>query len=170
MKKITVLTITVIIITFFSTKAMAQTETTDAGAKILTAMTITEGTSMHFGTMTVPSTIAEVDLAVGGTVTIASGTLTLLAQAPTSHAAAYDITGDANATYTIILPTNGNISITNGFMSIPVTDFICSYGSLTSTLNGTGNDNFTVGATLQLGMFQTAGTYTGTFDVSVTYN
>ena len=157
-------------IAFFSNNAMAQSETADCGAKILTAMAITETADMHFGTMTVPSTVAEVDLAVGGTVSIASGTLTLLAQTPTAHAAAYDITGDAAATYAITLPTNGTVSITEGATPMQVIDFICSYGGLTSTLDGSGDDNFTVGATLQLADAQPAGTYTGTFDVSVAYN
>jgi len=170
MKKIIITIITITLLAFFSVSAIAQTENTDTGAKILAAMTITESADMHFGTMTVPSTMAEVDLAVGGTVSIASGTLTLLSQTPTSHAAAYDITGDANATYAITLPANGNVSITNGFFPMPVTDFICSYGGLTSTLDGSGDDNFTVGATLKLSMSQSAGTYTGTFDVSVAYN
>jgi len=170
MKKITITMLAIAMIAFFANDAMAQTETTDAGAKILAAMTITESADMHFGTMTVPSTIAEVDLAVGGSVTIASGTLTLLAQAPTSHAAAYDITGDANATYAITLPTNGSVTITEGATPMPVIDFVCSYGALTSTLDGSGDDNFTVGATLQLANAQPAGVYTGTFDVSVAYN
>jgi len=169
MKKIIITIITIILLAFFSVSAIAQTENTDTGAKILAAMTITESADMHFGTMTVPSTFAEVDLAVGGTVSIANGTLNLLAQAPTSHAAAYNITGDANATYRITLPTNGSVSLTDGFSQIQVKDFVCSYGGLITTLDGTGNSSFTVGATIQLGMSQPAGIYSGTFDVSVSY-
>jgi len=151
----------------FTTNVTAQTsENTDVGAKILTAMTIVESADMHFGTMTVPSGTAEVDLAVGGTVSTL-GALTLLSQAPTSQAAAYDVTGDANATYTVTLPTNGTVSITDGTTPMQVIDF------LTSTivaLDGSGDGSFTVGATLQLADAQPAGTYTGTFDVSVAYN
>jgi len=168
-KKITITMLTIVILAFFSVDAMAQTENTDAGAKILVGMTITEGTSMHFGTMTVPSTIAEVDLAVGGDVSIASGTLTLLAQAPTSKAADYYISGDNDATYVITLPTNGTVSITDGSNPMQVIDFISSVGT-TSTLDFSGMDYFSVGATLQLANAQPAGTYTGTFDVSVAYN
>ena len=172
MKKVTIIIITIAIamIALISNSAIAQSETADCGAKILVAMTITKDADMHFGTMTVPSTIAEVDLAVGGTVSIASGTLTLLAQAPTSEAGAFIISGDSGATYAITLPANGVVTITEGTTPMPVIDFVCSYGSLTSTLDGFGMDYLTVGATLQLANAQPAGTYTGTFDVSVAYN
>ncbi len=168
--KFLVFIVAIAMVAFLSNNAMAQSETTDAGAKILTAMTITETADMHFGTMTVPTEISEVDLAVGGTVSVASGTLTLLAQTPTSHAAAYDITGDVSASYAITLPENGVVTITEGATPIPVKDFICSYGDKTSSLDGSGDDNFTVGATIVLADAQPAGTYIGTFDVSVDYN
>ena len=67
------------------------------------------------------------------------------------------------------MPTNGTVSITEGSTPMQVIDFLCSAGA-TSTFDGSGDDNFTVGATLQLAINQPAGTYTGTFDVSVAYN
>jgi spore coat protein U-like protein len=41
---------------------------------------------------------------------------------------------------------------------------------LTGTLDGTGADSFTVGGTLSVIAAQVAGTYAGTFDVTVAYN
>ena len=143
---------------------------TDVGTKILGAITIAESSDMHFGTMTVPTENAEVDLAVDGTVSVITDAVTLLSQAPTSHAAAYSVTGDPNATYAITLPANGLIQIiSEGIYTMSVIDFISSVGA-TSTLGSSGDDVFTVGATIQLTDAQHAGTYIGTFDVSVAYN
>lgn len=160
----------IVMVAGFSTSLMAQTENTAVGAKILTAMTITESAPMHFGTMTVPTAATTVVLATDGTVTVGSGTTTLLAQAPISTAAAYDITGDVSATYAITI--DASTTITNGTPAedMTVDNFVCSYAGLTSTLDAGGADNFTVGATLNLVDAQPAGTYAGTFDVTVAYN
>ena len=40
----------------------------------------------------------------------------------------------------------------------------------TPSLSGGGSDTFNVGATLNVGATQAAGTYSGTFDVTVNYN
>jgi hypothetical protein len=168
MKKLNLLFAAFFMVASFSTSLMAQTENTAVGAKILTAMTITETSAMHFGTMTVPTGATTVILATAGTVTVGSGATTLLAQAPTSTAAAYDITGDVNATYAITI--DASTIITNGTDNMTVNNFVCSYAGLTSTLSALGADNFTVGATLNMIDAQPAGTYTGTFDVTVAYN
>jgi hypothetical protein len=168
MKKLIMLFATIFIVASFSINVMAQTENTAVGAKILTAMTIQETAPMHFGTMTVPTTAATVVLATDGSVSVGSGTITLLAQAPTSTAAAYDIAGDPNATYAITI--DASTTITNGTDNMTVDNFVCSYAGLTSTLDGSGLDVFTVGATLNLIDAQPAGTYAGTFDVTVVYN
>jgi hypothetical protein len=170
MKKLILIFAAIVMVAGFSANVMAQTETNTVGAKILTAMTIQETAPMHFGTMTVPTTLATVVLATDGSVSVGSGTITLLAQAPTSTAAAYDITGDFNATYAITI--DASTTITNGTPAedMTVDNFVCSYAGLTSTLSAGGLDAFTVGATLNLANAQPAGTYAGTFDVTVAYN
>jgi len=42
--------------------------------------------------------------------------------------------------------------------------------AITSTLNGTGTDSFTVGGTLTIATSQLPGIYAGAFNVSVDYN
>lgn len=170
MKRLNILFATIIMVTGLSVGAMAQTENTAVGAKILTAMTITETAPMHFGTMTVPTGATTVVLATDGTVTVGSGTTTLLAQAPISTAAAYDITGDVSATYAITIDASSIITNGTPAEDMTVNTFVCSYAGLTSTLDAGGADNFTVGATLNLVDAQPAGTYAGTFDVTVAYN
>ena len=170
MKKSKMIFATIVMVAGFSASVMAQTENTAVGAKILTAMTITETSAMHFGTMTVPTGATTVVLATAGTVSVGSGATILLAQAPVSTAAAYEITGDLNATYAITI--DASTIITNGTPAedMTVSSFTCSYGGLTSSLDASGDDDFTIGATLTLGDAQPAGTYAGTFDVTVAYN
>ncbi len=173
MKKAILIFSAIVMIAGLSTKTMAQaTQTTSAGAKIVKALTISEvvaSAGLHFGTMTVPSTAATVILAPAGTVSIGTGTITLLAQAPTAHAASYNVTGDNLATYTITLPS-ANVTLTSGANTMTVNTFTCSYGTNASTFSASGTDSFTVGAKLNLASGQVAGTYSGSFDVTVAYN
>ncbi len=169
MKKTLKVCAAIAIVAGLSNTVNAQTVTTTVGAKIVEAITLTETSPMHFGTMTVPSTAATVILATDGTRTN-TGTVTLLAQAPVATAAGYTVTGSNDATYAITLP--GSIFIGNGVPAnnMVVDNFTCTYPTLVSSLGIAGTDFFFLGATLNLASGQATGTYSGTFDVSVAYN
>jgi len=171
MKKSMIIFAAIILMAGLTSTLMAQsTATTNASAKILTALTITNTVPLNFGTMTVPTAATTVTVDPYGTRTSA-GNITLLAQAPIFTSAAYSVTGDAGATYTITLP--GSIYITGTtwpWTAMPVNGFTTSKTGNASTLGTGGTDSFTLGATLNLASGQAAGTYTGTFDVSVAYN
>ena len=88
----------------------------------------------------------------------------------TVTAAHFNVTGANNFTYTITLPavattvtSGGNTMTVNAFTSTP---------SGTGTLSGAGAQTIDVGATLNVGISQAAGTYvSGTpFTVTVNYN
>ena len=85
----------------------------------------------------------------------------------TVTAAVFEVSGNGNAIYIITLPASA--TVTSGANSMTVDKFK-SNPLGTGTLDATGNDSFTVGATLNVGASQVAGTYTGTFSVSVDYN
>jgi hypothetical protein len=169
MKKLFMLSIAIVMMASFSIRLVAQ-ETNDVAAKILQAMTITATAGLHFGTMTVPVAADSVIVTPLNIRSNPGGHLTLLNQIPVSSAAAYDITGDNNATYQIFLPDNLTVTVISGGNHMDVVDFTCSYAGLTSTLSGTGTDAFTVGAKLKLDNGQPAGLYEGEFDVNVIYN
>ena len=156
-------------IMLMATGLMAQnTETTTAGAKIVSALTVSnDGVyGLHFGTMSIPATAATVTVPPTGART-STGTITLLGQAPTYAAAGYTLTGDGNSTFTITLPSSA-VNLTSGANSMTVTNFLSSIGTSGALTSGTGA--FTVGGTLNLANGQAAGTYAGTFNVSVAYN
>lgn len=167
----------IILLAGLNLNLMAQnTENTAVAANIVTAISLTEVSSLHFGTMTIPTGDVSVVLS---TATVRTATvpanITLLAQAPVAQNAAYTVAGTANATYTITLPANGTVTINDGGVNnMDVNDFVAESASdgagTTGTLDGLGADSFVIGATLELTNGQAPGLYSGTFDVTVNYN
>ena len=144
--------------------AHAATGTANASAVILTPISITKNVDLAFGDV-------YPDAAAAGTVTVdAAGTRSAggaAALGATAGAAAqFAVSGEASAAYTITLPAAA-VTLTSGADTMTV-DAFSTDG--TGTLDGTGNENINVGATLNVGVNQPAGTYSGTFDVTVNYN
>ena len=85
-------------------------------------------------------------------------------------ASEWEVTGVPNAPYTVTLPANNTVTVTNGTENMIVTSFNRTSGSNDLSLDGAGVGRFNVGATLLVNANQPAGDYTGTFNVSVNYN
>ncbi|NVN93910.1 MAG: DUF4402 domain-containing protein [Bacteroidetes bacterium] len=178
MKK-SIIIIAVILVASFTSNLFAQntaTATSPTAAKIVETIAIGPGVTgldLNFGTMSKPSTIATVTVPNGGGARTFTGTITLLNQNPAHKAASYATTGDPSAYYTITLPGTIQVTYTNGSVSesMDVDNFKCSKPDLGNVqFDGTGHDNFTVGATLNLAANQAAGSYTGSYPVTVAYN
>lgn len=159
-----ILAISVIMIAF-SAGVFAQATAT-ATAVIVAPISISRTADMSFGNI-----IASVG---GGTVVLVpAGTRTLTGVtspsiAGTVTAASFTVTGVSGATYSITLP--GSHTINSGTNSMTVNAF-SSNPSGTGTLTG-GSEVLNVGATLNVGLAQPAGTYTNAagFTVTVNYN
>jgi hypothetical protein len=174
MKKVLILFAVVVMITGYSTKVMAQaTENTAAAAKIVTPLSITETSSLHFGTMAIlagsPGTCVLSTMGIR----TQTGGVNLSVQAPTASNAAYNVSGAINTTYGITLPST--ITVTSGASNMTINALLARTASagvngLTGTLSASGTDNFTIGGTLNVAAGQVTGIYTGTFDVTVAYN
>jgi hypothetical protein len=174
MKKVLILFVAVSMIAGYSTKVMAQaTENTAAAAKIVTPLSITETSSLHFGTMAVlAGTPGTCVLSTQGARTQTGG-VNLSIQAPSASNAAYNVAGAVNTTYAITLPAT--ITVTSGAESMTINSILARTVSagvdgLTGTLSASGSDSFTVGGTLNVSAGQVTGVYNGTFDVTVAYN
>lgn len=167
----------ILMIAGFSNKVMAQaTKNTAAGAVIITPISITETSALHFGVMAVlAGTPGTAVLSTQG-VRTATGGVNLSAQTPAATNAAYDVTGQASTTYAITLPATITVTETVGGLETMTIDNLlartasAAADGLTGTLDGGGADDFTVGGTLNVPAAQLAGTYAGTFDVTVAYN
>jgi hypothetical protein len=151
----------------YSATSFAGTVTADATANVLEPLGITVGTNiMDFGDVAADPVVATtVVLDPAGTTSSNDGAS--VSGAPT--AGDFDVTGEANAFYDITLPANDTVILTGtGGPDMFVQDFTADLGT-TGQLDGTGAGSFTVGATLELGINQGAGTYDGTYDVTVNY-
>ncbi|MEZ7500541.1 DUF4402 domain-containing protein [Flavobacterium sp. Arc3] len=133
-------------------------------------VSILKNTDMNFGTISVSSRAGSVVLSTSGSRT-SSGGIFLPAFTGTVSAAQFIVSGEPNYTYAITLPTDfllyesgvGPASmIVNAFTSIP-----SATGSLTA-----GTETVFVGATVNAGASQTAGSYTNAagLEVIVNYN
>jgi len=170
MKKITILVSLVALFTIASLTVNAQVSATaTATGTIVTPIAIANSGNMNFGNVAVSGIAGTVILTPAGTRTKGGG-VTLPAVPGTVTAAHFAVTGTSNYTYSITLPLTAT-TVTSGSNTMTVTAFT-STPTTTGTLSGTGTQTIDVGATLNVGANQAAGTYvSGTpFSVTVNYN
>ena len=149
---------------FFGSAAQAADATSSATAKVVVPITVSNTAPLAFGSFSAGS---------GGTIMIGTDGArsktagVVLLNASTGAAAAFAVNGESNATYTITLPTT--VQVADGGNTMSLGSFV-SNPSGTGTLSGSGAQTINVGATLTVADGQTAGNYTGSFNVSVEYN
>jgi len=152
--------------------------TANASVTILSPLSITPtGLGMNFGNVVSSSTLGTVVLTSSGDRTVTGGAGTM-GQAGSVSAATFDVTGQKDATYSIALPLLATLNQESGTLGVAmtVTAFTSSLtaSALPLVWNGVmgtaGTGTFNVGGTLNVGMNQAAGLYTGTFPVLLAYN
>jgi spore coat protein U-like protein len=85
-------------------------------------------------------------------------------------AAQFTVSGDPNATYTIQLPGNDVVSLTESGNGMFVNNFTSTPSGAGGQLGAGGSQALSVGGTLNVGSDQAPGSYSGTFSVTVSYN
>lgn len=112
----------------------------------------------------------------GGTVTVSPGGArsatggVILLSSGSGSAASFRVSGDPGLTYDIVLPPDGRVQLANGTgQTMPVNSFTSNPAGA-GQLDLSGAQTVTVGATLTVGAGQVAGSYSGSFDVTVDYN
>jgi hypothetical protein len=172
MKKINSLII--IIIVAATTGAMAQeSATATSSATIVAPIGISKAVDMNFGNVATNDAGGTVVLTTGGTTSSTSG-VTLPGDTGgntgTITAAAFDVTGEGNYTYSITLPDGDEITLEDGDGSNTMTvDNFVSDPSDSGQLT-TSAETISVGAILNVDGGQAAGTYTNETDLTVTVN
>ncbi|MEC9489506.1 MAG: DUF4402 domain-containing protein [Halanaerobiales bacterium] len=143
----------------------------DVYAEVLEAFDVTnlEGEDLDFGTLA-----AAADS--GGTIIVDAGdtgtgsTANIPYHDGVFQAAGFEITGgysgETSINYSIELPTSVTIDNNNG-ASMIVDNFTSDLTSNEGIISG-GSDTFYVGATLNVGAAQETGSYSGSFEVTVT--
>jgi len=143
--------------------AAAATADADAGAKIIAPLEISRTADLYFGTIAPSTTVGDkVAVAADGSRQCGPALTCLTAD---HTAAAFAVTGEADAFYTISLPNQINIVNAKG-TAMKVSDFT---GSKAKGQLLNGEDSFTVGGTLEVAARQEAGQYKGSFTVAVEY-
>lgn len=151
----------------FSAASYAQS---NASATIVTPISIAVSDHMNFGNVNASGTLGTVVLSTAG-VRSATGGVTLPTTTGTVSAANFIVSGQANFTYSITLPSSVTITRVSGSETMTVETFT-SNPATTGTIGGGGTQALSVGATLKVGASQVPGSYTSgaTFDVTVAYN
>jgi hypothetical protein len=164
-------------------QASATASAVPATARIYAPITITVtayhgGTGLSFGDIIPGVAAGTLRLDPVADARTATGVTTAATSSMAVHAAQFTVGGQANAAYAITLPTTA-VTLTSGGNNMTATLFTASVngGATTAaTASPAGNTGggasqaFTVGATLNVGANQVGGDYTGSFNVTVTYN
>ncbi len=138
-------------------------DTTNVTITIAAPISISNTANLDFGTMVTTGTAGTVTVTPAGA--RSSVDVDLLGGVPA--AAAFDVTGEGNANYSITVPSSTTLSSGGDTMTV---DTFTDDAGASPRLPGGGSETFNVGATLNVGATQAAGTYSGTFSVTVNYN
>jgi hypothetical protein len=147
----------------YSSAASAATVTANAAANVITPLAISETNGINFGDVSVGTTGGTVVLDTAGNRTV-TGDAEAVAGG-TVLSGTYSVTGEGTKAYSIAFPLTATIS--SGGNNMTVNGFNHDAGA-NPALTG-GSDTFNVGATLNIGASQPAGTYTGTYTLTVDY-
>lgn len=134
-------------------------------------ISIIQDTDMNFGNIAVSSVTGTVLLSASGSRTPSGGVI-LPSFSGTVTSAQFTVTGVPSYTYVITLPTTNFTLFKSGIgPATMVVNYFTSIPSATGVLP-TGTQTVFVGATLNVGASQSAGSYTNTtgFQVTVNYN
>ena len=147
----------------FSATATAATVTATGNAKVLAPLTLNLGAAMEFGDVAGDSTRTSTIVLGTDGMTTAGPFAAVFSSGATDSAGGFIVTGVPTATYSVTLPP----SITLGGAGSMTVDNLTH--DSTGVLNGAGGATFNVGGTLQIGIAQAVGAYTGTYLVEVNY-
>lgn len=161
MKKLNVLA-AVSVAALIAAPTYAVTADSSAGAEIIAPLQISNTAALYFGTIAPSLTAADTVVVSPAGAKSCGAELTCLTADHT--AAAFSVSGEADQSYSITLPSS--VAISNGTQSMNVDGFT---GSKANGTLVSGADTFTVGGTLNVAANQAAGEYTGTFTVTVEY-
>lgn len=173
--KMTKMIAAALVLSVISFNASAQAiATATASATIVSPISLAKNVDMNFGNLSVASF-------AGGTVTLdpsvaatrtasGGGGLSLPAISGTVSAAKFTVSGQANFTYAITLPSSAALSGPGAPMLASA--FTSSITGGIGTLDGAGTQVFYVGADLDVAAAQAPGVYTtsGAFLIGVNYN
>jgi spore coat protein U-like protein len=153
----------------------AASATTTSTATVIEPIAITKAADLVFGDFA-PGAGGDVTVATNGSRTATGAILSTAGATPT--AAKFDVTGNADSTYSISTSAAASLSdsaTTPNTMALTVFSDLTGGGATTGevssgTLSTGGTQSIYLGGKLTVGATQVAGTYTGDVTVTVEYN
>lgn len=137
-----------------------------AGAAV-PAQTLGNTSALSFGSFTAGA---------GGSITVSpagtrmkTGSVILVSQGAGASAAQFTVSGTPGASFSISLPVDGSVFLSDGAAGSMALNGFTSSPSGSGVLSGGGTQQVNVGATLTVGNAQAAGSYSGSFNVTVNY-
>ena len=180
MKKILIIFSVLCMMAVFTTKVMAQVTLTgnNAGATLVSALTITNTTPLNFGRIAIPAIAGSVTMSTAGLRTPTG--CTIVTTGTPSTVALFTVGGTADAFYTLTLPTSITVSTTGTGVNTMIIDNImvnvnstgeAAYTVPISTpkLSSGGVSTFLMAGKLNFADSQLLGVYAGTYTVIVDY-
>ena len=144
-----------------------STATASTTAVLVTPISITKTTDMHFGTVAASGTSGTVvlDYADGR---VATGGASLPAGSTLQRTAVFAVLGEGTSGFAITIPSAA-ITLTGSVSgTMTVNNFVCDLGASSALVGGA--KTLKVKATLNVNAGQVAGTYTNASDLFVTVN
>ncbi len=141
--------------------------TGSANATIIQPISIVAVNALRFGNMARPTATGTVTVSTSGALTTTGGMVgnTAIAQGSSGpQAGTFRVSGDPGRQFFVTLPTSATVTKTGGSMTIN----LFTVGALTGS--PTGTLDIAVGGTLTVSAAQAVGTYTGTYQVTASYN
>lgn len=145
----------------------SSTLTGSATATIIQPISIVATNPLRFGVLAQPTTAGTVTVSTSGAVTTTGGMAgnNAIAQGSSApRAGTFRVSGDPGRQFFVNLPTSATVNKTGGSMTIN----LFTVGALTGSPAGTLD--IAVGGTLAIQAAQAVGTYTGTYQVTASYN
>ena len=138
----------------------------DAGARIITPLTIENNQGLEFGDIIAGANKITITTAGARSATNEDAFLVTTGVTRTPQAAQFTVNGEANLSYTLVIDPSATLTQVDGTATMTINNF---GHNATGTLSGSGAEVFNVGADLIVGASQASGVYEGTFEVTVTY-
>jgi hypothetical protein len=145
---------------------VSATATANSSARIVSPIQLTKSVDLQFGNIVASPTAGTLTMAPSAANTRnALGGITLPTVTGSVSAAKFTVAGESGLTYAITLPASATLTSGSNNMTLDAFTTDLTEGGTIGT-----NNEFYVGATLNVQADQAAGSYSGTFNVTVNYN
>ena len=166
MRPLTSLLVLLFVLPAYSQTPVSVSASAVIRAKIQVPLSITKMSDLNFGTMIATPTAGKVIIDPLGVRTAVGGVVLANTSVFGVSAAAFQVNGEANTTFTVLLPTSAQMTF--GAYAMTVDTFVTDGAPY--LLSVSGGQRLSVGATMYVGANQVPGQYSGTFAVTVAYN